>query len=109
MGVHLVASFVLRGVSELVFDDQFGIKQQFDGVVEGGPADAKMLFVEQLVVQGFHVEMSFDGVDGIKYSVPFGCLAMSVFTQIFGKYLFYSIFDIFFLHIVNNANKVNPF
>ena len=100
MGVHLVTSFVLRGVPELVFDDQFGIEQQFDGVVEGGPADAEMLLVEQLGMKGFHVEMSLDGVDGVEYGVSFGSLTMSVDTQIFCKYLSYSFFDVFFLHFL---------
>ena len=83
-----------------MFDDQFGIEQQFDGVVEGGPADAEMLFVEHLLVQGFHVEMSLDGVDGVEYGVSFGSLTMSVDTQIFCKYLSYSFFDVFFFHVV---------
>lgn len=84
-----------------MFDDKFGIKQQFDGVVEGSSADAEMLLVEQLVMKRFHVEVSFNGVDSVKYGISFGSLTMPVYAQIFCKYLFYSLFYIFFLHLMN--------
>ncbi len=91
----VVRAFVLGGTAELVLDDQMCIDKQDNGVVEGRTTDAK-LPLSHPVIECIDIEMSLDGVDGIEYSIAFGCLAMPVRLQIVGQYLPHFLFHVLF-------------
>ena len=99
--------FVLRRVGELMFNNQLGINEQNNGVVESSSAHSEPLVVIHLGIEHIYIEVTIYRVNGIKYCKTFGGFTMSVRFQIFGKYLLYCIFYICGYH--NRANKVNPF
>ncbi len=94
----VVGTLVLRGMTELVFDNQFGIDQQDDGVVESSAADAEILLIHHLQIEGINIKMSVDGIDRVEYGVAFGCLPMPIRLKIFGEYLPYRIFHVLDFH-----------
>ena len=49
-------------ISELVFGNKVAIEQQFNGIVQGCPADT-VLIVLHADVKGFNVEMPFSRID----------------------------------------------
>ena len=61
----VVALLILRGCAELVLDDQIGIHQQDDGVVERSPAHAEVFFLLHQCVEGVDIKMPIQAIDGI--------------------------------------------
>ncbi len=86
--------FILGSVAESMFDEQLGIEQEHDGVVERGPADTEVFLPQHDAVKGLYVKVSVDRIDSIEYGKALGCLAMFIDAKILGKYLLYSIFYI---------------
>ena len=92
----LVSTLVLRGSAELMTDDQIGVHQQDDGIVERGTAYAEMPLILHIVIERVYVKMPLNGLDGIEYRITFGSLSMPVFLQILGQHLFYRLSYILF-------------
>ena len=112
MGVAVITFFVLGGISELMFDDQTGIDEKYDGIVKGSAAHTEIFLIRHQRIECIYIEMSFNGVDGIKYGITFGSLTMPVRIEIFGEYLLYRIFYVLTFHFCRRsftANKVKPF
>lgn len=94
----VVGLFKLRNIfSELVFDHQVAIQQQFDGVVQGGPTDP-VIFILHEYIEGFNVKVTVPGIDLIKNSEPFGGLTVAPLFQILCKDVFYSILRLLLPH-----------
>ena len=98
VGFNVERFFILGRIAESVLDEQLGIEQKHDGVVERGAAHPEVFFLQHGGVEGFDVEMPVDGVDSVEYGKTLGRLAMLVGTQIFGEYLLHSIFYIVHVH-----------
>ena len=104
-----VCPFVLRRSAELMPDDQMGIHQQDDGIVECSPTHPEVAFILHTVIKCIDVKMSLDGINHVEYSIAFGCLAMPVLLQILGEHLFDRFFDILFHTSSCSAFKVKGF
>lgn len=85
---------VLSSIAKRVLDEQLGIKQKHDGVVERGPADPEVFLLQHDAVESLNVKMAINRIDGIEYGKSLGCLAMFIDAKILGKYLLNSIFYI---------------
>lgn len=77
-----------------MLDDQPGVDEQNDGIVECSPAHPKFLVVHHLRIEHVYVKMAVYRVYGVKYSITFGSLTMPVRIEIFSEYLPYRIFDV---------------
>ncbi len=109
VGFIIVRAFVLRSVTELMFDNQPCIYQQNDGIIESGTAHTELFLFSHIGIQHINIEMSLDGIDGIEYSVSFGCLPMPVFLKIISQNLLYLISNCFFHPINRSGFKVSFF
>ena len=109
VGFVLVGPLVLGRTAELVPDDQVGIHQQDDGVVEGSPTYPEVAFRLHVIIEHVNVKMSLYGIDGIENSIAFGRLSMSVLLQIVGQHLLDCISYVFFHTGFCSASKVKPF
>jgi hypothetical protein len=83
--------------SELMFDHQAAIKEEFNGIIKGGPA-YPVIFVFHEDIERLYIKMAITGIDLIEYGVSFGCLSVSFLLQVICKYLFYSIFGFILDH-----------
>ena len=102
----VVRTFVLRGVAELMLDYQSCIDKQDNRVVQRGAADPEFLFLRHIGIEHLDIEMSFDGINRIEYSIAFGRLAMSVLLQIVCQNLFYLFLYVLFHSGLYSASKV---
>ena len=101
MLAEFVRAFVLGAVvSELVFDHQIAVQEQFDGVVQGGTAYT-VLPVFHLVVELLDVEMPVSVIDLLQDGETLRSFAEIVVVEVFGEYLFDRQCDCFvgFFHI----------
>ena len=96
MGFIVVRAFVLGRIAELMFDDQLGIDQKYNGIVNRCPTYPEFAFIRHVIIQRIDVEMALDGINGIEYSKAFRCLSMPVNLQVFCQDLLDCIFHIFF-------------
>ena len=94
MGFDVERLFILGRVAESVLDEQLGVEQKHDGVVERGPADPEVFLLQHDAVESLNVKMAINRIDGIEYGKSLGCLAMFIDAKILGKYLLNSIFYI---------------
>ena len=92
---------VLSSIAKRVLDEQLGIEQKHDGVVERGPADPEVFLLQHDAVESLNVKMAINRIDGIEYGKSLGCLAMFIDAKILGKYLLNSIFYI--VHVLTNS------
>ena len=98
---EFVRAFVLGAVvSELVFDHQIAVQEQFDGVVQGGTAYT-VLPIFHLVVEFLDVEMPVSVIDLLQDGETLRSFAEIVVVEVFGEYLFDRQCDCFvgFFHI----------
>lgn len=107
MGFDVERLLVLGRIAESMLDEQLGVEQKHDGVVERGTADPEIFLLHHEAEEGLDVEVAVDGVDSIEYGKAFRRLAMLVDAKIFGKYLFYSISYI--IHVYNNRSYVQKY
>ena len=89
-----------------MLDDQSCIDKQNNGIVQSSPADPELFLLRHIAVQLINIKMSFNGIDSIKYSIPFRRLPMPVLLQILCKDLFDCIFYILFHPNNRSAVKV---
>lgn len=88
----VVGSFKLSHiVSKLMFDHQFTLQQQINGIVKSGPAHPVVLIFHKNI-ERFYIKMTGTGIYLIQDGIPFRCLPMAFLLQIRGKHLFYSFF-----------------
>ena len=106
MRAAIVAPFILGGVAKLVLDDQTGIHQQDDGIVERGTADTELLLPFHQRIESVNIEMTLYRIDGVKYGIAFGRLAMSVLIEIFRKYLLDRFFQ--FVTLTHGRSFLQP-
>lgn len=106
-GVHIDEVVMLHAVvclfelgdvlAELVLDHQVTVQQEFNGVVQGGPADAVILVLHE-DVEGLDIEVPVPGIDLIQDGIPFRGFTVTFSFQILREYLFYSIFRLLMHH-----------
>ena len=58
MRITVIAFFVLRGISELMLDNQPGIDKQYDGVVQRRTAHSEILLVCHQRIKRVNIEMA---------------------------------------------------
>jgi hypothetical protein len=113
MRIAIVALLVLRGGTELMLDNQPGINQQDDGVVERGPAHAEVFLIDHERIEGINVEMAFDRIDGIENGIALRGFPVAIDMQVFGEYLLDCFFKVLIFHCLEtyllSGNKVNGF
>ena len=107
VGFDVERFLVLGCIAKGMLDEQLGVEQEHDGIVERGTADPEILLLHHDAEEGLDVEMAVDGIDSIEYGKAFRRLAMLVDAKIFGKYLFYSISYI--IHVYNNRSYVQKY
>jgi len=88
--LHAPVSFFKLGnvLAELVFDHQVAIEQQFNGIVQGSPADA-VIFILHENIKRFNIEVSVPRVYFIQNGVAFRSFPVAFLFQVFRKYLLY--------------------
>ena len=89
-----------------MFDDQPCIYKENDGIVQSSPAHPELFLLRHIAVQLVYIKMPLDGIDSIKYSIPFRRLSMSVLLQILSTDLLDCIFYILFHPNNRSAVKV---
>jgi hypothetical protein len=99
MRITVIAFFVLRGISELMLDNQPGIDKQYDGVVQRRTAHSEILLVCHQRIKRINIEMAVYGINSVEYGISFGSLAMPVHIEIFGEYLPNRIFHVLTFHL----------
>ena len=62
MRITVIAFFVLRGISELMLDNQPGIDKQYDGVVQRRTAHSEILLVCHQRIKRVNIEMAVYGI-----------------------------------------------
>jgi len=67
---------------KLVFNDQFAIEQQINGVVKCGTTDPVVLIFHGNI-ERLYIEMAVVRVDLIQYGISFGGFTVPIFFQIF--------------------------
>jgi hypothetical protein len=80
---------------ELVLDHQVAVQQQFDRVVQGGPAHP-VFVVFHFDVEGLHIEMAIGQVNFPQDGKPFWRFAVTIAFQIRRKNAFYGFKNILF-------------
>jgi hypothetical protein len=88
---------------ELVLGDQSAIQKQFNGIVQGSPADP-VFTVLHPDVQGFDIKVAFGRINLLQDGEPFRCFPVRVTFQVFGKYL-PDIFESFFMCFFDHKQK----
>jgi hypothetical protein len=112
---HVMMRFItectleLGGIPELMLDNQIGIEQKNDGIVKRSPAYTKFSLGLHIIIERLDVEMTLDGINGIKYGITFGSFPMPVCLQILSQLLFYLISYVFFHISLYSASKLNLF
>ena len=106
MRTTIVAPLVLGRVAKLVLDDQTGIHQQDDGIVERGTTDTKLFLPLHQRIKGINVEMPLYRIDGVEYGISLGRLTMPVQIEIFRKYLLDRFFQ--FVTLTHNRYFLQP-
>ncbi len=99
MRITVIAFFVLRGVPELMLDDQAGIDKQYDGVVKRRTANTEILLIRHERIERVDIKMAVYGINSVEYGISFGSLAMPVRVEIFGEYLPNRIFHVLTFHV----------
>ena len=97
--IAVIAFFVLRGIPELVLDNQTGVDEQYDSIVKRRAADPEIFLVCHKRVKRVDIEMPVYGINSVEYGIAFGSLTMPVRIEIFGEYLPNRIFHILTFHL----------
>jgi len=96
--VPVVGLFVLRRIGELMLDDKFGVDEQNDGIVQGGPAYAELFMLDHPRIKRIYIKMPVDRINCIEYRKSFRCFPMPIRIEVLRKNLPYRIFYFLTFH-----------
>jgi hypothetical protein len=73
---------------ELMLNEELAFQQQFDGIVQGSPADP-VVFILHGNIKGFHIKVAFPGIYLIHYGKSFGRFPVTMGLQILDEDILY--------------------
>ncbi len=79
---------------ELVAKDEFALREQFEGIIDGGATDV-VVFLLHEVVEPVGIEVVVPAVDFFEYGEAFGSAAQFVFEEVLLKN-FFGFIEVFF-------------
>jgi len=84
-------------LSKLVLDHQAAIQEEFNGIVQGSPADP-VVFILHEDIEGFYIKVTVSRVDLVQNGISLGGFTMAFFLQVFGENLFDRFFRLLLGH-----------